>query len=95
MKGIAATTIAGCFALAAFAVAIVAGLASGNAASSILVRAILALVACYPLGLMIGLIAQRVIQDHIDAHRADHPTPETMGENSVDNSPDEEEVLVV
>ena len=34
------TTIAGCFSLAAFAVAVLAGLAGGNPASSILLRAI-------------------------------------------------------
>jgi len=95
MKGIAATTIAGCFALAAFAVAIVAGLASGNGAASILTRAIYALVGCYPLGLAIGLIAQRVIQDHIKAHRSAHPAHELPEQDAVDNSPDEEEVLVV
>ena len=58
MRGIAGNTIAGSFALAAFAVAIVSGLASGNPASSVLGRAVMALVICYPLGLAVGIVAQ-------------------------------------
>ncbi len=61
--------IAGCFALAAFAVAVLAGLAGGNSAVSILIRALIAMMGCYPIGLMIGMICQRVMTDHIEAHR--------------------------
>lgn len=61
--------IAGCFAMAAFAVAVLAGLAGGNSAVSILIRALIALICCYPIGLMIGMICQRVMTDHIQAHR--------------------------
>ncbi len=61
--------IAACFALAAFAVAVVAGIAGGNPATSILVRALIAMIGCYPAGLIIGLICARVMTDHIQAHR--------------------------
>ena len=61
--------IAGCFALAAFAVAVLAGLAGGNSAVSILTRALIAMIGCYPIGLMIGVICQRVMTDHIEAQR--------------------------
>ena len=61
--------IAGCFAFAAFTVAVLAGLAGGNSAVSILIRALIAMIGCYPIGLMIGMICQRVMTDHIDAHR--------------------------
>ena len=71
-----ATTIAGCFALGAFAVAIMAGLGSRNPAASVLTRALMALVFCYPIGLAVGLIAQRVLRGEIEAHRAAHPVPE-------------------
>ncbi len=61
--------IAGSFALAAFAVAVVAGMAGGNSATSILVRALIAMIGCYPVGLIIGLICARVMADHVQAHR--------------------------
>lgn len=63
------SAIAGCFALSAFAVAVVAGLAAQNPASSILIRALIAMMACYPVGLIIGLICQRLMFDHIEAHQ--------------------------
>lgn len=63
MTGSPAHVIAGCFALSAFAVAIVAGLAAGNAAVSIMLRAVVALVACYPIGLAAGILCQRVADD--------------------------------
>ena len=63
------SAIAGCFALSAFAVAVVAGLAAQNPASSILFRALIAMIVCYPVGLIIGLICQRLMFDHIDAHQ--------------------------
>ena len=99
MKGLAAPTIAGSFSLAAFAVAIVAGLAGGNEASTILVRALLAMVACYPVGLAVGLVAQRIVTDHVKAHREAHPAPDsTTDETQLDAgvvSEHGEEVIVV
>lgn len=59
------SAIAGCFSLSAFAVAVVAGLFAHNPASSILFRALIAMIVCYPVGLIIGLICQRLILDHI------------------------------
>ncbi len=63
------SAIAGCFSLSAFAVAVVAGMFAQNPASSILIRALIAMIVCYPLGLIIGLICQRLMNDHIDAHQ--------------------------
>ena len=65
MIGIASRAIAGCFALAAFSVAIIAGLASGISASSILMRALLAMVVCYPVGLLVGFVCRHVIEQHL------------------------------
>ena len=65
MVNSASSVIAGCFALAAFAVAVLAGLAGGNTATAILTRALIAMVACYPVGLLIGLVCQRVIAEHV------------------------------
>lgn len=60
--------IAGLFALSAFAVAIVAGLAAGNNAAQIMLRAIVAMVLCYPLGFLIGSVCEYVIDSHVSAH---------------------------
>lgn len=59
--------IAGCFGLAAFAVAIIAGLASDNPAAQILLHAVIATLVCYPIGWIAGLICQRVIGLHLEA----------------------------
>jgi putative Mn2+ efflux pump MntP len=67
MTGAASKAVAGCFALAAFAVAVVAGIAAGNPPTSILIRALMAMLICYPLGMMIGLVCQHVIEQHIKA----------------------------
>ena len=60
-KGNTAGTIAGLFALAVFAVAILAGLFAGNAATAVIGRALVAMLICYPVGLLIGIIATRVV----------------------------------
>jgi len=56
--------IASCFALAAFTVALIAGMAGGNAAAQILLRAVVAMIVCYPVGLIAGGICDRIIQAH-------------------------------
>ncbi len=78
--------IAGCFALAAFAVAVLAGLAGGNSAASILTRALIAMICCYPIGLMIGVICQRVMTDHIEASRASATMPQSSPTDSLAGS---------
>lgn len=56
--------IAGCLALAAFAIAILAGLVAGNAPGLVLVRALMAMILCYPVGFIIGMICERVMAMH-------------------------------
>lgn len=68
--------ISACFALASFAVAILAGLASENPASRILGRALIAMMVCYPVGMLVGMVCERIIAAHIEAHRAAHPLSE-------------------
>jgi hypothetical protein len=67
MKVVSAKVIATCFALCAFAVAILSGLSSANPTAQILQRAILAMFVCYPVGLAVGLICERVIASHVGA----------------------------
>ena len=71
MTPVAGKAIAGCFALAAFSVAVVAGLAGGNTAAAILVRALIAMIACYPLGLLVGVLCRHVIEQHLAEQNAE------------------------
>lgn len=58
------------FGLSAFVVAILAGLAADLPAAQILLRSVVAMIACYPIGLLVGTICQRVIQNHVEARLA-------------------------
>ena len=98
MTGAATRAIAGCFSLAAFAVAVIAGLAAGNTATSILVRALIAMLVCYPVGLLIGLVCRRVLEEHIKSQ--DGATPEAVRsppatEQNAENAEEAEDVFVV
>jgi hypothetical protein len=91
-----AGVIGGCFALAAFGVAVIAGLVSGNEALTILIRALLTLLVCYPVGWCAGLICQKVLDDHLRAHQQANPAPDSRSESpDVDSGKDEEEMMVV
>lgn len=72
--------IAGCFSLAAFGVAVVAGLASDNPTLTILTRALICMIVCYPIGWLIGMICQRIIEDHIHIHKQANPAPDSLAE---------------
>ena len=71
MTGGVSRAVAGCFALAAFAVAVVAGLAGGNGATAILLRALIVMVICYPVGLLAGLVCQYVVDQHVRQQAAE------------------------
>ncbi len=88
-------TIAGCFALAAFAVAVVAGLGGGNATTSILLRAIMAMIACYPVGLLVGLICQRVVQEHLKSQADAADLEAASAEQNAQSAEETEDVIVV
>ncbi len=97
MTGTASKAVAGCFALAAFTVAVVAGLAGGNTAISILGRALVAMIVCYPLGLLVGLVCRQVIEqdlrkptDPVD----DQPDAAPAGQ-SAESEEEAEDVVVV
>ena len=71
MTTVAGKAIAGCFSLAAFSVAVVAGLAGGNLAATILVRALIAMIVCYPLGMLVGVLCRHVIDQHLAEQSAE------------------------
>ncbi len=66
-------TIGGCFALTAFAVAILAGLGADLPAHEILWRAILSLCFCYFAGTVIGSVAERAVREHVTGFVRMHP----------------------
>jgi hypothetical protein len=62
--------------LTAFAVASVAALASGVPGSESLVRAMLSMAVCYPVGMLLGCAAGRAIDEHIRSHEENTPIPD-------------------
>jgi hypothetical protein len=73
--GTVSKVMAGCFSMAAFAVAIIAGLTSGNPAILVLGRALVAMILCYPIGYVIGIVCERVIALHVGEYEKRHPVP--------------------
>ena len=98
MRGLGSSTVAASFALAAFAVAITAGIGAGNDSAQILIRALVAMFLAYPVGLFIGMICSRIVREHVEAGLVTSigsgEAQEPMDATSVE--PDEdEEVLIV
>ena len=91
--------IAGLFALASFGVALISGLASDNPASSVLTRALMAMFLSYPVGWIVGMICQHVIDDHLKIHKEANPALDSMEEFPVNlqqpKEEKEEEILTV
>ena len=65
--------IASSLALIAFAAAVVAGLIVDNPATTIISRALIAMVLCYIAGAAIGAVAQRALEEHVDQYKRAHP----------------------
>jgi len=60
-------------ALTGFAVALVAGLASGADSASTLKRAMLSMLVCYAVGAALGAIAGHAISEYLRGYAADRP----------------------
>ncbi|MEX0655214.1 MAG: hypothetical protein WD534_08290 [Phycisphaeraceae bacterium] len=75
MLAIPSRVIASCFALVSFAAALLVGLLSGNGAGVIIWRATLVMLACWVIGWIVGLVAQRVVDDHIQTYKQNNPIP--------------------
>jgi hypothetical protein len=78
--GIATKVIAASLALSAFAIAIVAGLAAGNPARTVLVHALVSMIVCQMVGLIAGALAERAVLQHLAAYRAVRPVPGVGGQ---------------
>jgi hypothetical protein len=72
-----AKVIASIFALAAFAVAIVAGLAAGNTSARVLTTAVVAMIVCQLIGQGVGAIGEWVVNEHVSSERNKHAASET------------------
>lgn len=68
--------LASCFSLAAFAIAIVSGLAADRSTGAILGTAILALFICQFLGLILGMIVEAALDENMERYRQQHPVPD-------------------
>ncbi len=64
----------------AFAISVIAGLVVGNPAGDILWRSLVSMICCYTLGLLIGIICEHVVQEHLRRYRADRPAPDSTKE---------------
>jgi hypothetical protein len=93
--------IAACLALSAFAVSVIAGVAAGNDASLVLTRAMIAMILCYPVGFIVGIVCERVVEWHVAAHVVERPVPHGDGVSSVgaaaagESGDEDEEVITV
>jgi hypothetical protein len=86
---------AGCCALGAFAIAIVAGLGADAPVDTILTRAIVCMIVCWPVGALLGFVAGRAIEDGVEAFRRANPvTPDTGGAEARLSSEEEGELVV-
>lgn len=65
--------IGGCLGLAAFAIAIVSGLASNAEASDILVRALISLFACHFVGTLIAMAMNVAVSENVTQYERANP----------------------
>jgi hypothetical protein len=73
---IPAKVIATCFALIAFAGALIVGMAVGNPTGTCLARALVTLLICWPIGFLLGTVAQGVNERTIAAYKKNNPIEE-------------------
>ena len=68
---------AGILALLAFAVCLVAGLDAGNSTATVLSNALLAMAGTFVIGLAVGAMAQKMLEENVSAEaaRSEPPPP--------------------
>ncbi len=83
MSGGTLTKVTGaCCGLAAFAIAVVAGLAAENPGEVILFRAIISMFLCQILGIGVGIVIEHVTRASIEAHKLARPDPLEAGDGA-------------
>jgi len=68
-----AKLVASSMALIAFAIAIMAGLSAGNPSAVVIWRALVSMIVVYFVGMLVGAIAERTLNEHLQEYRAMHP----------------------
>lgn len=80
-QGIPTKVAGACMGLSGFAIAVFAGLGGGHPSEDILSRALLSMLGCYVVGLAIGAVMERAVEERLAAHRSGAlpiaATPET------------------
>ncbi|MEO1235787.1 MAG: hypothetical protein AAFX76_03245 [Planctomycetota bacterium] len=76
MLEITSRVIASCFALVSFAAALLVGVMAENPLPTVLGRALFTMIVCYAVGLVVGGVAQRTVDQHIEHHKQHHPIPD-------------------
>lgn len=94
-SGIPTKTIGAVLGLAGFVIAILAGMAAGNDAATVLLRALGALVVCNVVGLALGAVGERVIQEHISDYQKSNPVEDAERADSAGPTGGDDGILAV
>ncbi len=78
VPAIPAKVIATCFALCVFAAATIVGAYAGNEARVVILTAGCLMIICYVVGLIVGGVAQRAVDEHARRHETEHPIPDSV-----------------
>lgn len=78
---------AGVMGLAGFIVALLAGLQAGNETGRVIVTALLAMLVCHIAGVVLGLVIERVVQEHKQSIEAPKPGESAESVEASDQSP--------
>lgn len=79
-----AKVVAGSLGLAAFAIALLAGLGSGADADLVLGRAVISMFVCFLIGYVIGLVGERAMNEAAQRYRDENPIDESATATSND-----------
>jgi hypothetical protein len=92
---VSSKVIASCFALSAFIIAILAGAAADNPAGQIILRALIAMAVCYPVGVIVGVICARVIALHVEQFATKEAVANSAAANDAPKQKQEPEDVIV
>lgn len=73
-----------------FAAAVVVGFASGNPAATVTVRAMIVMLIGWCVGRAVGALAQRTVDEQIEAYKKARPIPEILTTEAAGAIPGEE-----
>jgi hypothetical protein len=78
---IPARVIASCFAITGFVAALVIGLAASLSTDEILLRALVVMGICWPVGRFLGGFAQRAVEENVALYKRNHPIADDTAAN--------------